>query len=197
MTFRISSLAAMVFDPATDALAVIAAASPTAPQPGVPLGPLRLIDPVTGTLRTLLDGAVIACFWSPDGQTIAALRLLIPSGAPVARAGGLVLAATHDKYGQAGSPAPSAGTAVGLDFIHVASGLAQREQVVHLTDTLVSQLLPYFDQYALSHPLWSPDGRSIVLPLVDSAGQDELMVMPADGSAPHAVAPGAVGFWGP
>jgi hypothetical protein len=61
----------------------------------------------------------------------------------------------------------------------------------------VNQLLPYFDQYALSHRLWSPDSASILLPLVDSVGRDQVVVVPADGSEPRPITGGAKGFWSP
>jgi hypothetical protein len=61
----------------------------------------------------------------------------------------------------------------------------------------VNQLLPYFDQYALSHRVWAPDSRSIVLPLVDPAGRDRLFVLPADGSDGPPAIDAEIGFWSP
>ena len=58
-------------------------------------------------------------------------------------------------------------------------------------------MLPYFDQYALSHHFWAPDSSAIVLPLSDEANLDHVVVIPADGGDPHAVATGWVGFWSP
>jgi len=59
------------------------------------------------------------------------------------------------------------------------------------------QVLPYFDQYALSHHFWAPDSSAIVLPLTDEANLDHVVVIPADGGDPHSVATGWVGFWSP
>jgi TolB protein len=70
-------------------------------------------------------------------------------------------------------------------------------RVVRLADHFVTQLLPYFDQYALSHRLWSPDGTSILLPLVDAGGHDLVAVLPADGSDPRPIANGPKAFWSP
>ncbi len=64
-----------------------------------------------------------------------------------------------------------------------------------MADHFVNELLPYFDQYALSHSLWSPDSRAILLPLVSAAGRDQLVVVPADGSDARAIADGDSGFW--
>ena len=80
--------------------------------------------------------------------------------------------------------AQAPGTVVRLTFVDVASGTATPQRVVRLADHFVSQLLPYFDQYALSHRLWSPDSASILLPLVDASGRDQVVVVPADGFRP-------------
>ena len=64
---------AFVFDPSSDQLASIAATEPVPPDASIPVGPLRLMDPKTGKVRTLIDGATVAFFWSPDGKTIVAV----------------------------------------------------------------------------------------------------------------------------
>jgi hypothetical protein len=61
----------------------------------------------------------------------------------------------------------------------------------------VNELLPYFDQYALSHHLWSPDSATILLPLVDAAGRTRLFLVAADGTDSLPVADGVSGFWSP
>ena len=67
--------AAVVFDPAGDRLAFIARSNADAPQTDLPVGPLKVIDAHSSAVRTLLPGSVIGFFWSPDGRSIAALRL--------------------------------------------------------------------------------------------------------------------------
>jgi hypothetical protein len=68
---------------------------------------------------------------------------------------------------------------------------------VRVADNFVGQLLPYFDQYGLSHAFWSPDSLSLVLPLADQSGQDRMTVIPADGAEPLPIADGSRGFWSP
>jgi TolB protein len=58
----------------------------------------------------------------------------------------------------------------------------------------VSQFLPFFDQYALSHRLWSPDSSALVLP-ARVEGASQIMLFPADGGEPRPVAPGSMAFW--
>ncbi len=189
--------AAMLFDPTGDALATIAAANAGAGVPALPLGPLRLINPVSGDVRTLLDGSVVAFFWAPDGRTIAAIHVVGPGGTPAAVLEDAVLTAVKVPERQATGVGAAPGTAVGLSFVDVSSGKVRSERVVQLSDPFVGQLLPYFDQYALSHQLWSSDSASIVLPLVAPSAQDQLAVIPADGSDPRPLANGSRGSWSP
>lgn len=68
-------------------------------------------------------------------------------------------------------------------------------------DMFVNQFLPFFDQYALSHRVWSPDSTHMVLPVVDydDEGNDvpRIMVVPMlpRGGKPYAVADGVMAFW--
>ena len=198
--------AALGFDPTGDGLAFIGRAAPDTRDTSLPVGPLRLLDAASGSVRTLLDGAVVAFFWAPDGRTIAALRVISPSDDRIAtgdaRTGGGVMAGVIEAVAR-GGPVPAVevvdapGLALRLVFIDVASGAVRSQRTVHLTDTFVSQLLPFFDQYALSHRLWSPDSTSLVLPTIAEGGAGEILVVKADGSDPMRVANGAVAFWGP
>ena len=68
-------------------------------------------------------------------------------------------------------------------------------------DTFVNHLLPFFDQYALSHRIWSPDSDAIVLPM--TSGGDEgneradIYVVPMlrRGGPPRPIAEGTMAFW--
>ncbi len=50
-------------------------------QADLPIGALRTIDASTGVTRRVLDGVVLAYEWSPDGRTIAAIRV-VPASTP-------------------------------------------------------------------------------------------------------------------
>ncbi len=185
--------AALEFDPVGDMLAFVAAARAGA-TPELPVGPLRVVDPVSGAVRTLLGGSVVAFFWAPDGRTIAALRLNGPADTNIAsRADAVGLLAS------AGAPAAqtAAGILLRVAFVDVASGAIRSERVGRLSELFISQILPFFDQYALSHRFWSPDGTSILLPLDDDQGVSQLTVIPADGSDTHRLATGVLGTWSP
>ena len=185
---------AFAFDPTSDMLASIAAVKPVDGVPGFPVGPLRLIDARSGSVRTLLDGSVIGFFWAPDGRTIAALRLPSPGGQTADL--GPILRDTALAFPQAAATPPP-GAEVRLAFVDVSTGIVRSERVVQLASDFVSALLPYFDQYALSDRLWSPDSASILLPLVDASGRTRLVAVPADDTDSRPIADGVSGFWSP
>ena len=185
---------ALAFDPAGTLLATIAARDPGDNASGLPFGPLRLLDPGTGDARTLIDESVAAFWWSPDGRTIAALRLAPGVDPSSASQSGVALAAANAEH-VADSPAPA--PEVRLTFVDVATGDIRSDRAVQLGDDFVAAVLPYFDQYALSHQVWSPDGQAIVLPLEDAAGRTHVTVLDADGAAPRQIAEGRQAFWAP
>lgn len=171
------------FAPDGDQLAFIAPAK-AGPPVTVPIGPLRVVDAVSGDVRTLQPGNVLAFFWSPNGRTIAAFRI----GAP------------DDTVALARSTRPAAaasGLALDLLFVDAASGTVRSRTPVRLADTFTAQVLPFFDQYALSHRLWAPDSSAIVLPLVAEDETTGLAIIRPDGSGVRRIATGDVGFWSP
>ena len=167
---------------------------PTSRTLPLPVGPLRLVGPEGTTARTLLGGRVVAFFWSPTGAEIAVLRLELPDDivTEANRRSGAVLAIANKAADEA-----AAGLPLHLAFVDVATGSIRSERVVRLSDLFVNQVLPYFDQYALSHRFWSPDGASLVLPVVSDADVTQLFAIPGDGSEAHVVATGEMGSWSP
>ena len=63
------------------------------------------------------------------------------------------------------------------------------------SDVFLNQFMPFFDQYALSHSLWSPDSRSLVIPMKNEEEESVVVVVPTDGSEPSAIADGDIAFW--
>jgi TolB protein len=182
----IPGLAAFSFAPGGGSLAFIAPAEPTTQPVDFPIGPLRVVDVATGSVRTLQEGSLIAFFWSPDGRTIATLRIPAPGENEVASLGlRLPPVATDTGYN------------LSLAFVDVATGDVRATTKVRVTYLFGLQVLPYFDQYALSHRFWSPDSSSIALPMVNDEGVDGVVVLPADGSAQRRLTNGEMGSWSP
>lgn len=171
-------MTAAIFSPVDATLATIGADRPGREAVGFPLGPLRIIA-ADGSTRTLLDGLVLACFWAPDGRTIAAIRLQAPTGITAAE------------------PSQPPATQPTLVFVDVASGRVLAQRPVRLGPRFVGEFLPYFDQYALSHRLWEPDSSSILLPIVGPDGNTHLVSFRPDGTDKPLVLDGQAGFWTP
>jgi TolB protein len=158
--------AAMAFDPSGSRLAAIGAVEPFEGARAIPIGPFRLMEPGTREPRTLLDGSVVGFWWSPDGATVAAIRVATVDGEPDVR----------------------------LVFVDVASGDIRGEPSVRLSTLFIDQVLTYFDQYALSHRLWAPDSSSFLLPVIDDDGADRVLAITPDGEV-LARLDGAMAFW--
>ncbi len=188
----VDGAAAIDFSPTTTDLAFIA---PDAPgrEVSLPVGPLRLLSATTGAVRVVLAGPVVAFFWSPDGRTLAALQVGQPSDGTVAA----VTGAGTATLARAPLAAQPPGVAIRLVFVDAASGAIRAKRGIQLADLFAAQQLPYFDQYALSHRLWSPDSRSIALPVVAADGTTGIEVIPADGSDTIRVADGVAAAWSP
>ena len=163
--------AAIAFDPSGATVATNAGTDPSQAALGFPSGPLRLVDATSGTVRTLVDGTIVGFFWSPDGRTIAALRLQAAGGGTVAdrsivAAAAFAPASPVESTTPVSTPGPSAGATIAptpgptggselhLLFVDVAGGAIRSDRVVRLTSHFINQFLPYFDQYALSHRVW-------------------------------------------
>lgn len=187
---RVFGSGAVAFSPTDGTLAFVAPDRPTSTAPPLPVGPLRLLDPGAAEPRTLLGGSVVGFFWSPNGREIATLSIVgSDDNVTEARHGDITLARATTEA--------AAGLSLRLTFVTVANGAIRSERAIRLSDLFISQVLPFFDQYALSHRFWSPDGASIVLPLVGARDVTELVVIPADGAEPRTVAVAEMGFWSP
>ncbi len=135
-------------------------------------GPLRVLDMEAGDTRILALDTVLAFFWSPDGRSIAYLTL---SEIERQEESNLVR--------------------LNLWVADVETGEQSQITTFRPSDPFVDQFLPFFDNYALSHRVWSPDGQAVVLPLVDENGRNQIVVAAVDGGDPVPVAEGVVAFW--
>jgi TolB protein len=198
-TMPVFGTAGVEFSPVDDTVASIGPIEPAQTAYAIPLGPLRLIDSASGKVRTLLDGSVVSFWWSPDGSTIAALRVQPVEGA--AEASSPAASTPPASASPASSASPGASpteppTEVRLLFVDVASGDIASQQVVRPGQLYIDQFLTYFDQYALSHRVWAPDSSSILVPVVESDGTTRVAVMFRNGDPPRAI-DGVIGFWSP
>lgn len=196
---------ALAFDPAGDDLAYIAPtkADPSASQPSQPVGPLQVLDPASGISRRVVAGSVVAFSWSPDGKTLAVLQLPTDDDKQAVREPAQPDARLASYDGGVGddvlqpqSPA-NPGVRLRLTFVRTGDWTMRSKSVVQLGDAFVSQVLPEFEQYGLSHRLWAPDSSALALPLVASDGSVNIVAIQPDGSQPRKIASGTAAFWSP
>lgn len=182
---------ALGWNPTGDGIAYISP-SPEEGQPPLNFyGPLRLADPATGEVDTLASGAVIAFFWSPDGRSIAYFTLAgVDSEFNASLFGESHFSRRSAARQQEGPPRLS------LWLADVESRQSRLLLSFEPSTVFLRQFLPFFDQYSLSHRLWSPDSQALVIPLVES-GTERLYVIPVDRREIWPVAEGSVGFWSP
>lgn len=148
-------------------------------------GPLRLLDGETGQVTTLVQDTVFAFFWSPDGRRIA--YLTIESGGDSPGAG--------RPAGLASQSAQRDQLALRLWVVDAASGQQQPLLSFRPCPIFLSQFIPFFDQYALSHRIWSPAGDALVLPMLDGNGSSAIHVVSVESGAATRVAEGTMAFW--
>ena len=119
-TMPVFGSAGVTFDPTGDTVASIGPAVDGGQPFTIPIGPLRLLDPSSGKVRTLLDGTVVSFWWSPDARTIAALRVQPIAGASGGGSGSGGSAASASPLASAGAaatpptPSPVASIAASL-----------------------------------------------------------------------------------
>ena len=145
---------------------------------GVYFGPLMLWDAAENKSQLLTTDEALAFFWSPDGRYIAYLTL--KSIGPQA------------KVGQGVAQQRNFFT---LGLIDVETGGQRYITAFEPSPVFSNQILPYFDQYALSHRLWSPDSQALAMPVIDEQDEPKIMILPIDGQSPYLITDGFLAFW--
>ncbi len=200
-------IAAMSWSPMRDQLAFI---SPTEPVRTY-YGPLRLLDAGTHDVRTLTEDIVLAFFWSPDGRNIAYFTIanvaehifdmVLPNPEAAALNGGFLAYETDGSEDDMEEFEEDHVLRLNLWCVNVESGEQHLITTFEPADLFVNQFLPFFDQYALSHRIWSPDGTCVVLPMVkrNEEGEDRPVVcvvpMLRHGGRPRIIAEGMMAAW--
>jgi TolB protein len=136
----------------------IAFARPSSPISSV-YESVIVLDLDSQAQRVMTRGVIVAFFWSPDGTHLAVLNIDESSRRPQGRA--------IPSRRQAMPSSQSSEVRLAWSVIDVADGTSLDFPSFRPTDSFLF-LIPYFDQYAQSLSLWSPDSRYLVF-----AGLDE------------------------
>jgi TolB protein len=157
-------------------------------------GPLRMLDIETAETRLLSSNLVLAFFWSPDGKQIFTISVPNNNGLN----GGVEVRETKSRRlarnNQSAPPLQIMPHQFMLSVINVETGTGLELSEVTLPTVFLSQFLVFFDQYALSHNLWSPDSQQIVLPIV-ADGEHQIVVISTKSGRMHQVGSGHMAFW--
>ena len=160
-------------------------------------GPLRLVDAATGEMRVLSANLVLAFFWSPDGRQIATISVPFLQGLD----GGVEVRDTKSRQlakskTVALPPSQITPHKFRISVINVADGTGLELGEVSFPTGFLTQFLVFFDQYALSHSIWSPGSDALVLPILNDF-ESQLTVITTKSGRMNAIGTGQTAFWSP
>ncbi|MDJ0757072.1 MAG: hypothetical protein QNJ45_26305 [Ardenticatenaceae bacterium] len=150
------------------------------------VGPLVLFDVDTREAQTIVPHNVLTFFWSPDGRYIAFLtpdELSRQTNTP------------NNNLNRIRSASQERPT-LALGVVDVENGIVNYISDFVPTGLFIRQFIPFFDQYALSHRIWSPDSQFIVLPVVsEEDDRPVIRVFGVEGQTPVTIGDGVSAFW--
>ncbi|MCP4419690.1 MAG: hypothetical protein GY805_24020 [Chloroflexi bacterium] len=152
------------------------------------IGPLRLMDAATGQVRVLSQASIVAFFWSPNGRYLAAISLVRNGEGDInvwASRGAAAKSSQRQNLPQ-----------LRLLVYDVSSDEGRLLFDFLPTVSFATQFLPFFDQYALSHRIWSPNSDALVLPLEEN-GRNQIFIINIATGQKRFLANGSMPFWSP
>ena len=146
------------------------------------LGPLWVHDTETHRAWELSKSPVVAFFWSPDGKRLAFLR---PEW--------------HEPVQRAPEAAPLRQDPQPWLRWHIWDGEKTYPLTLFVpTDAFLDDYLRYFDQYAQSISLWSPDSQMLLYAGLSESGLSGIWVLPVEqNSQAELIASGILAGWSP
>jgi len=146
-------------------------------------GPLIVLDSQTGDVivRTVGSG-VGPFFWSPDGESIAFITLASAPDSATAKSG-LLTANLYQNMQLAWS------------VLDIPTGDILRYGAFTPTRNMV-YMFTYFDQFAQSHSVWSPDSRYIVYSEInDGEAMTNILDTVTEDTVPLSISDGTLAIW--
>lgn len=137
---------------------------------------------------TIAESGVAAFFWAPDSRQVAYFIPQFSESIPQEQ--GVSFSAPHSLPAQV---EPELRLSLMIYDVH--TGQSRQTALFKPADDFLN-LLPFFDQYARSATLWSPDSRHLVVAGLDSSGSPGIYRVDAAGEQPpERIADGTLAFW--
>jgi len=139
------------------------------------LGKLNIVD-IAKADNKIIGDDVIGLFWSPNSEKVAYYRIVPDSSS-------------------SSSDPSSQQFALELNVLDMKSGESRKLYTISPTRQFMN-ILPYFDQYAQSSTIWSPDSNNLLICFVDGQGNPGIAIASASGNLqPRLLADGYLAFW--
>ena len=130
-------------------------------------GPLYVVDIETGRTQQLSQSRVFGFFWSPDGAKLAYMAVERVQGRTMLR---------WRVWEDAGQ---------------------QQYELFVPSGVFLERYLAFFDQYAQSMTIWSPDSSAFTYAGVDSNLQSGVWIQRLDAEKPQRISNGVISLWSP
>ncbi|HMN31114.1 MAG TPA: hypothetical protein PKE45_23375 [Caldilineaceae bacterium] len=157
-------------------------------------GPLHLWQAEDEQVRRLSARTVVAFFWAPDGKRIAFFTVAgDPAPTQPERVNGAING--HLKNSWPFMPTPAlAALQLGVHILEIASGEERQVATFTPSQPFFNQFLPFFDQYAKSHSLWSPHSDALVLS-AEVNGHPQIVAVDVERGQLQTIAEGQMASW--
>jgi TolB protein len=147
------------------------------------------MNTTNGEISLLNRSPVVAFFWSPDGRSIAAF---VPE---VLQDGDINAVRPELKEDVSAKPNQQLNLpTLRLIVFDIETGEGTSLLTFTSTLTFLTQFVPFFDQYAFSHRLWSPTSDALVLPVLED-GRSQIYIIPTQGGQKRHLAEGSMPSW--
>lgn len=194
--FAHDGFTAMSWSPKDDNLAMILPKQDSVNS----FGQLAMMDAESGLLETLVEESVVAFFWSPDGRYIMYLTPQRSAGNEFAYNredlhSNMYYATTTKTTDTDSYLAQSDEIELAVNVVAVATAHTTYLTTIRPTTLFINQFIPYFEQYALSHNLWSVDSEAVVLPARALDGKSNIAVISVPDGELNFIAEGESPVW--
>lgn len=161
-------------------------------------GTLAMMDAETGLLEDLTEESVIAFFWSPDGKYIMYLTPQRAAGSDFAYERyqlDLFRSARNNQQILENYLAQNDELELAVNIVDVSTLETSYLSSIQPTPLFINQFIPFFEQYALSHTVWSADSQAIALPIRAEDGTSNIAVIHVSSGNLEVIAEGTAPFW--